>query len=144
MAASDRIVGTAVVLDFLPTGGTPGADEKVLTSDWTTFKENRKVDTVDVTAGNETDRYEKATIEAIDFSVMMFDANQAYQSDILPGATGLLSVYPEGKGTGLPYHTFNCLLTGYSEDFSFDGALEIDLAGVRLGAMVVEVGSTQP
>jgi hypothetical protein len=59
MAAADRIVGSDVVVHFLPTGGTPGTDEIVLTADFTSFDWNRQVDVVDVTAGNEQDRYKK-------------------------------------------------------------------------------------
>jgi hypothetical protein len=31
------------------------------------------------------------------------------------------------------------LFTGFSEDHPFDGALEIDISGVRVGAMIVEI-----
>jgi len=144
MAPTDRLIGTNIVVEFLPTGGTPGVDEKILTSDFTTFSFNRQFDTVDVTAGNETTRFPKTTIEAADFSIMFFDANQTYAADILPGATGKLSVYPEGKTTGLPTFSFNCVLTQYSEDFPFDGVLEIDISGERQGAMIDEIGSTVP
>ncbi len=144
MAAAGRLIGTNIVIEWLLTGGTPDMDEKVLTSDFTTFSFNRQFDTVDVTAGNETVRFPKTTIEAADFSLMLFDANQAYAADILPGDTGKLSVYPEGKTTGKPTFSFNAILTQYSEDFPFDGVLEIDISGERQGGMIDEIGSTVP
>lgn len=142
MSASTRLTGTDLVVEFLPEGGVAGTDEIVLTSDFTSFSFNRSVETVDVTASNEKERTVKETIESMDFNIMLFDAEQTYQADILPKACGLLSVYPTGKTSGEKYFSFNMILTGYSEDFPFDGALEIEVAGQRQGAMVAEIGST--
>lgn len=143
MAAVDRITGTAVVLEFLKTGDTAGVDEKVLSGDFTEFSYNRQTDTVDVTAGNESEEYVKATIERLDFNCTIFDADQAYLSDILPQQTGKLSVYKEGKGSGLDVFSFNCVLTSFNHSMPFNGAVEIELAGKRVGNMVDEIGSTQ-
>lgn len=143
MAAADRIIGSGVVVHFLPTGGTPGVDEKVLTADFTSFDWNRQVDVVDVTAGNEQERYEKDTIEALDFTIMMFDADPTYLSAIKPRSNGKLTVYKEGIGSGKAKMSFNMLFTGYNETHPFDGALEIELTGVRRGAMVDEIGTVQ-
>lgn len=142
MAASDRLTGTNAVVEFLLTGDTPSADEVVLSADFTSFSYNRQTDTVDVTAGNEGVRYEVGTIESMDWSLMMFDANISNLSKLKPGNTGLLSIYKEGKTGGLPKLAFNVLITGMSTDVSFDGAIEIDLSGVRLGAMVSDIGTT--
>lgn len=143
MTYADRLTGSALVVVFLPSGGTAPADNKTLTGDQTSFKPSRKLDTVDVSAGSETARAFKGTLESLDWNLMIFDANQSYKADILPGAEGKLSVYPEGIGTGLPYFEFNTLITGYDEDFPFDGALEIEVTGVRQGEMITEVGSVQ-
>jgi hypothetical protein len=117
MAASDRRVGTTDVIHFLATGGTPGVDEKVLSADHTSFSENRVADIVDITAGNETTRTGKTTIEALDFTVMFFDADQSWLANVLPGAEGLLSVYKGGNTTGQPKHAYNVIFTGFSEDY---------------------------
>lgn len=139
MAASDRNVGTNVVLTFTPDGGSA----ITLSADFTAFSMNRSVDTVDVTAGNETSRYHKATIEDMDVSITLFDAGQTFKDDLLPGVFGVLNVQQEGTGSGLPEVEFNFLITGYNESMPFDDAIEIEISGKRLGAMVSEVGSTQ-
>lgn len=143
MAASDRLTGSDLVIEFLPAGGVAPGDVKTLSGDQTAFNFSRKADTVDVTAGNEKNRYFKGTVESMDWSLSIFDADQAYQSEILPNSEGLLSVYKKGKGSALPIMEFNTLITGYDEDFPFDGALEIKASGVRQGAMVKEIGSVQ-
>lgn len=139
MSAADRLTGSDLVVVFTPSGGSP----ITITGDQTSFSNSRKLDTVDVTAGNEGERYFKDTIESLDFSLDIFDAEQSYQDDILPRATGLLQIYKKGVGTGKPVISFNCLFTGFDEDYPFDGALEISITGVRQGAMVQEVGTLQ-
>jgi hypothetical protein len=139
MAAADRLTGSDLVVKFTPDGGVI----TTISGDQTSFSFSRKLDTVDVTAGNERERYFKPTIESMDFSLDIFDANQSYQEDIAPRVEGLLEVFKQGVGAGLPILSFNALWTGYDEDMPFDGALEISLSGVRQGAMVADFGTTQ-
>lgn len=139
MAAADRLTGTDLVVNFTPSGGSLST----ISGDQTAFSFSRKLDTVDVTAGNEKERYFKPTIESMDFTLDIFDANQVYQVDIKPRKEGLLQIYKQGLGSGKPILQFNALFTGYDEDMHFDGALEISLSGVRQGAMVADFGSTQ-
>lgn len=143
MGYADRLTGSETVVVFLPVGGVAPGDNITITGDQTAFNFSRKLDTVDVTAGAEKERAFKDTIESLDWSISIFDADQSYQEDILPRAEGKLSIYKEGIGTGKPVVSFNTLLTGYDEDFPFDGALEIQISGVRQGAMIDEVGSVQ-
>lgn len=140
MAAADRIVGTNVVVTFLPDGGST---THTITPDYTSFNWNRTVDVVDVTAGNELDRYEKDTIEGLDFTLNMFDSDPAFQTAIKPRASGVLTIYKEGQGTGKAVIQFNALFKGLSESSPFDGALEIEYTGSRRGAMILDVGSVQ-
>lgn len=139
MAAENRIVGTNVKLTFTPDGGT-AID---LEADFTEFSIDRSTDTVDVTAGNETERYHKATIENLEWSATLYDTNPAYKGDLLPRTKGTLLVQPEGAGVGLEEFEFETLLTSYNETYPFDGVLEIELSGVRLGAMTTEQGTAQ-
>lgn len=136
---SARLVGTDLVVRFTPTAGSL----TVITGDQTKFSFSRKLDTVDVTAGNERQRYFKATIESMDFSLTVFDAEQTYKTILLPFTEGLLEVMSKGVGTGKPVVAFNALITGYDEDFPFDGALEITINGNRQGAMIKEIGTVQ-
>lgn len=139
MACDARIVGTAVVVTFTPDGGSA----HTMSADFTTFSFDRSVDTVDATAGNETERCHKATIENMEFSITLYDAAQSFKSDLLPGTVGVWNVKPEGAGSGLEEFEFNGLLTGYSEEYPFDNLLEIELSGLRNGAMVKEFGTLQ-
>lgn len=139
MAASARLTGTDLVVKWTPSGGSL----TTITGDQTKFSTSRKFDTVDVTAGSEKQRYFKATVESLDFTLNIFDATQAYLAQILPGKEGVLQIYPTGVGATKPIVSFNALLTGYDEDFPFDGALEITITGVRQGAMISEVGTVQ-
>ena len=139
MAAADRLTGRELVVRFTPDGGSV----TTITGDQTSFSFDRQLDTVDVTAGNETERYFKDTIEGLEWTLMIFDADQSYLADILPRAQGLLEVMKEGVGSGKPIFSFNTLINANTEDYPFDGALEIEISGVRQGAMVEEVGSVQ-
>lgn len=136
---SARLTGGDLVVQWTPTAGSL----TTISGDQTKFSMSRKLDTVDVTAGSERQRYFKPTIEALDWSLDIFDAEQSYQANILPSTEGLLTVMKKGVGTGKPVVSFNALITGYDEDFPFDGALEISLSGVRQGAMIVEYGAVQ-
>lgn len=139
MTPANRLTGSDLLVRFTPNGGSA----IVITGDQTKFSMSRKLDTVDVTAGSELERYFKPTIEAMDWSLDIFDADQSYQADILPRAEGLFEVFKRGLGTGLPVVSFNGLITGYDEDFPFDGALEISISGVRQGAMINDIGTVQ-
>lgn len=139
MAASARLTGGDLAVRWTPSGGSA----TVITGDQTKFSMSRKLDTVDVTAGSERQRYFKPTIEALDWTLDIFDAEQSYQVNILPSTEGLLEVMKKGIGSGKPITSFNALITGYDEDFPFDGALEISVSGVRQGAMIKEYGQVQ-
>lgn len=139
MAALDRLTGSDVVITFTPDGGSA----ITLSGDYTDANVNRSVRTVDVTAGNEKSSTNKGTIEDMDFSVTIFDADQTYQDQILPNTYGVMNIKKRGVGVGLPELEFNCLLTEFNEDFTFDTALEIEINGMRNGDMIKEVGSAQ-
>lgn len=139
MAPVDRLTGSALVVKYTPSGGSI----TTITGDQTSFSFDRTLDTVDVTAGSEKERYFKDTIEGLEWTLMIFDADQTYLVNILPRSNGLLAVMKKGVGAGLPIMSFNTLITSYTEDFPFDGALEIEVSGVRQGAMVNEIGTVQ-
>lgn len=140
MAASDRLTGSALVVKYTPVAT---GVEVTISGDQTSFSFDRTLDTVDVTAGSEQTRYFKDTIEGLEWTLMIFDAEQSYQPNILPRSNGLFKVMKKGVGAGLPIMSFNTLITSYTEDFPFDGALEIELSGVRQGNMVSEIGTVQ-
>lgn len=134
-----RIVGSDVEIQFTPEGGSA----ITLETDFTKFSFDRSVDTVDTTAGNERQRSAKPTIEGMDFTITLYDANQSYEDEILPNTYGVLRVRKQGTGTGLPEFEMNVLLTGYSEEVPFDNILEVEITGQRVGPMIKEFGSVQ-
>lgn len=144
---ADTYITMAMGTDTLDSGAvaiaetTEGKGWISLTGDYTSFSFNRQTDVVDVTAGNETDRYEKPTIESADWSLSIFDADQGFQDQLVKGATGEIRVFKIGKAIGKPYFAFNTVVTGYNEEFAFDSALEIEVTGNRQGAMTAEMGS---
>lgn len=144
MAISDRYTGKDLVVHFLPEGGSVGTDEIALNGSFTTFSMDRTTDMADVTAGNETSRSHLPTIESLTFSLNMIDeAQNADYLEIQPRAVGLLTVYPQGVGSGKPVRSFNCIIESFNVSFPFDDKVEIDLSGTRTGAMIEDIDSTQ-
>jgi hypothetical protein len=139
--ALDRLIGRENVLVYLPEGGEWGADEIILSADNTNFNYSRTMDTADVTAGNERARTRKATIEDMTWSANLFAADREYEGVIRPEQRGEFYVMKNGVGPDKPILGFETLITGFSEDMPFDGAIEIDLAGERQGPMILDVGS---
>lgn len=139
MAAQDRLVGRHLVVIFEPSGG----GSYTLSGDQTAFSHDIKLDTVDVSAGSETERSFKDTLSSLDWTLSIFDADQSYLDNIQPRAYGKLIVRKEGTGTGKDQFSFNTWITGYKEDMPFDGALEIEVSGQRDGAMIDPIGTVQ-
>lgn len=138
MAYSDRYTGTDMVIEFTPSGGSL----TVVSADFTEFSMDRKVDTVDVTAGNEDARVFLPTISSLDWSLSLFNGDETVLVLIKEGATGQLDVYPKGKVSGRPKRQFDVIVTAYTESFPFDGASEVEITGLRNGAMIADIGST--
>lgn len=143
MAITDRYTGKNLVVEFLPTGGTEGTDEIVVTSGWTSFSFERSSDMADVTAGNETARSYVPTIEDASWSISFFDeqANSNYV-ELLPLSTGRLYVYPQGKTSTKQKIVFDVVVESYNVTYPFDDAVEVELSGKRTGAMISEITAT--
>lgn len=143
MAVSDRYTGSNVVIEFLPAGGTAPADIETLSGDFTSFSYDQSTDVVDITAGNEKERAMIQTITALEWSISAFDTQAGFDKSVVyAGAQGLLTVYPKGKVNGKEYFAFNTVINGLNVSAPFDGAVEIEISGVRSGANTVAFGST--
>lgn len=142
MPSSSRYTGKDLVVEFLPTGGTYGSDEITLSGSFTSFSYDRSGDTADVTAGNETSRSHIPTIESLTWQLSFIDeANDEIYEELKPLSTGLLMVYPQGKGSGNTFFSFNAIIEAFNHSFPFDDKVECELSGVRNGEMVAEVGT---
>lgn len=140
MAYADRFTGTDLVIEFTPEGGSL----TTISGDYTMFSMDRKMDTVDVTAGNEIDRSFLTTQRSLDWNLSIFAGSDTLLTILKEGTKGLLTVYPKGKVTGRPMRSFNVIVTSYQDENPFDGAVEIEIGGIRNGAMITDIGSTVP
>lgn len=139
MAYADRFTGRDLVVEWTP----DGSSLVTVTGDYTSFSLDRKADTVDVTAGSMQDRQFLTTLRSLDWSLSVFGGQDTVWTNMQEGQAGLLAVYPKGKGTGKPIRSFNAIVTSYQESFPFDGAVELEIGGIRNGAMITDVGDTQ-
>lgn len=139
MAYADRFTGRDLVIEWTPSGGSLGT----VSGDYTNFSMDRKADTVDVTAGSTQDREFLTTLRSLDWSLSVFGGLDTVWVNMQEGQAGLLAVYPKGKGTGKPVRSFNAIITSFTETTPFDGAVELEIGGVRNGAMISDVGDTQ-
>lgn len=140
MAYTDRFTGTDVLVEFTPEGGSL----TTVSGDYTMFSMDRKMDTVDVTAGNEISRSFLTTQQSLDWSLSIFAGSDSLLGILKEGTKGLLAVYPKGKSTGKPVRSFNVIITSYQEEFPFDGAVEVEISGIRNGDMINDIGDTVP
>lgn len=139
MAYADRFTGRDLVVEWTP----DGSSLVTVTGDYTSFSLDRKADTVDVTAGSMQDRQFLTTLRSLDWSLSVFGGTDSVWTNMQEGQAGLLAVYPKGKGTGKPVRSFNAIVTSYQETFPFDGAVELEIGGIRNGAMITDVGDLQ-
>jgi len=136
MAYADRYTGRDLVVEWTPEGGSL----TTLNGDFTSFSLNRKADTVDVSAGNQRSREFLTTLDSLDWSLSIFGGAEAALDTIVEGTKGLLSVYPKGKTSGNPVRSFNAIVTSLQETFPFDGAVEVEVSGIRNGTMIKDIG----
>lgn len=138
MAYADRYTGRDVVIEWTPSGGTL----TTFHGDYTSFSLDRKSDTVDVTAGNQQSREFLTTLNSLDWSLSIFAGDETDFATLKEGTEGLLAVYPKGKTVGEPIRSFNAIITSVQETFPFDGAVEVEVNGVRTGDMIKDIGDT--
>jgi len=139
MAVNDRFTGEDLVVEFTPSGGTVAT----ISGDFTNFAMNRTQDTVDVTAGAEAERSFLTTKKSLDWTLSAFLGDDDLAgTNLVEGLTGLMAVYPKGKVSGEPIRSFTAIITGLNESYPFDGAVEIEVSGVRTGAMINDIGDT--
>lgn len=137
MAYADRYTGRALVVVFTPAGG---GGPYTLTGDFTTFSMDRQQDTVDVTAGSEQDRRFLTTLRSLDWTLSIYNGDESVLQNIIEGSAGQLDVYPKGNSAGLPKRSFDVIVTSYNESYPFDNASEVEIGGIRNGAMISDVG----
>ena len=135
-----RLIGREVIVDFQPNGGTI---RYALSGEQSEFSWTRTMDTADVTAANEPERYHVATIESLEFEMTVFYSVQVFHKSIQPGCAGILRVFPQGIGSGKQIISFEALLTDYSPSFPFDGPITVNVSGMRVGSMINDVGDVQ-
>jgi hypothetical protein len=82
-------------------------------------------------------------MRSLDWTLSVFGGTDTVWTNMQEGQAGLLAIYPKGKGTGKPVRSFNAIITSFQETIPFDGAVELEIGGIRNGAMTSDVGDTQ-
>ena len=139
MAYADRYTGKDAVVEWLKTGEVTPI---TVSADYTEYSLDISTDTVDVTAGNELNRSFIPTQTGAEFTLMLYLGNETDFSKITAGSTGKLTIYPKGKVAGRPVREFNAIITGFNQTSPFDGAVEVEISGIRNGAFIKGVGDT--
>lgn len=139
MAFSDRFTGEGLVVKAVPTGGS----ELTLSTDYTAFSFSRKIDNVDVTAGNEQDKEKLVTKNDLSWSLDVFGGDDTTWDAFTTVKTGVMTVYRHGIANGLEYFSFNYVLEGADTATGTDKAETLTCSGSRSGSMVLDFGSVQ-
>lgn len=123
---------------------------QAITGDQRTMTVNRSLDTVDTSAGADTDRSHVATLADADFSLTILDngtAGSAIRQALKLNAAGTLTYGPEGTATGKPKYQCVATVTGFNTAYPFDGEVEYDVSLNKNGAWVLnfeDSGSVWP
>lgn len=139
MAEAQRFTGEKLVVKAVPTGGS----ELTLSGDFTAFSTDVKQDTVDTSAGNQKEKTELPTLEGMSWSLTAFNGDFDTWTAFRTVATGVMTIYPQGIGDGLPYSSFNYVTTGRSNPTGNSKADELTISGDRTGAMIVDWDTAQ-
>ncbi len=116
---------------YLSFGGT------VLSGDQRTVSWDYTVDTVDVSAGADSDRDYLATLKDATISATFLDnstAGSALRRACYVGGTGELIIGPEGTATGKPKYACVALVTSFKPEYPYDGEVLFDVGWQRCGA----------
>ena len=114
----------------------------VITGDQREFSWTRSTDTIDTSAGADTDRSSLARLRDMTMSLRMLDngtvgsaIRRALTND---GTAGTVQWAPIGTAAGNPKYECQAYVTGFDESYPFDGEIEYNVSFQRTGAMVAD------
>lgn len=130
MAASERLTGTNLVVQFIHSGGTA-----VLSGDSRTFDVTRDSEMADATAANDGGTYSKYLREVNSASLNSLFIGTAGAANIgsatVRGTEGTVLYGPNGTATGEPKGGFPAVVKAGNVSFPYDGmaTLTVDWNG---------------
>lgn len=138
MSAAQRYTG----LNFVVLAGAT-----VISNDATEVSFEAKMRTEERTAGNDADASYNTTIKEGKWTIKLFDTGEfgtALQTALKPGQAFNMYIYAKGQASGKPVVAFPALVTDYKYPIKFDKNVEIEIQGLKNGAMISDFGVLQP
>lgn len=135
MSVANRYVGKDLYAEFICAAGTIA-----LTGDQRTLTVERSVDTVDISAGSETDKSYLATLKDGTAEVELMDQASVVATGIeasMPeGTSGTLLYAPKGTSVGNPKRGFVAIVTGVSLEYPYSDAVVATISFQKSGAVL--------
>jgi hypothetical protein len=117
---------------------TQGGELIVISAEASSFSEDNKIDTVDVTAISEYFENKIPVKESMSWEFSLFNAQQTWLYILRSKALqGVFTVYPTGKFVNHRVGSFVGLVEAYKEDFPDHEKVEVTFSGSRIGAMII-------
>lgn len=114
-------------------------------SDFRALEWEEQIDTVDVTAGADTDKAYLPTLRETALSMTLLDngtAGSAVHRALRVGNYGTLTFGPVGTALGSPKYSCAAWVTGFETDYPFDGEVEIQAQFKKDGAWIANYNHT--
>jgi len=115
---------------YITFGGT------VVSGDQRTLSKNGSVDTVDTTAGADTDKSYALTLRDATFDITILDNGgdgSAVRAALHEGNSGTLIYAPEGTAAGKPKYECYAHVTSFNTAFPYDGEVEFQVSLQKSG-----------
>jgi len=116
---------------YITFGGT------VVSGDQRTLSKNGSVDTVDTTAGADTDKSYELTLRDATFDITILDNGgdgSAVRAALYEGNSGTLIYAPEGTAVGKPKYECYAHVTSFNTSYPYDGEVEFQVSLQKSGA----------
>lgn len=129
-SATNRYTGSAFHITF---------NGVVLSTDFTEFGNDEKMDKVDITAGSEQDRSYIFTIRDRTMSLKVFakgEAGTLVEQELYAGNSGTLVWSPKGTASLMPKYSCMAIIESVAEPVKFADAVALDISFQRNGAMI--------
>jgi len=126
-------VGSSLILNWITAAATTS-----LSGDARTFTQNETIDTVDATAGADTQKQWLPGPK--DRTANLTYLHQQGTADIVltyPGQIGTLDVYPQGSSTGSPKYSYPFLVNSYAKSIPYAGVVEHTIGFLSYGSAVL-------
>jgi len=140
MASSGQYVGSSWYGTWIYSGGTV-----VLSGNQTKFGMERTVDTVEVTAGSDTQKAYLPTVTDNKFSYAVYDAGtagSALAKSLTPNTNGTLTWGPQGTATGKPKFSIAAVVTSQKIEYAFDAAVLLEVEFLGSGSYISDWGAS--